>query len=292
MTVKSAYLEGEIMDAEVNDRLASLASSDDVQKAIIFNSTAFIETGDDGKDAYQGNVTEIGLLKYLNISGCPVKDHITEREQQKPIFTIPFSSARKRATTVCWINGGSKVRVFCKGAPEMVIKSCESQIGAGGQVIELTSEDKNYCTGTVQKQYADKCLRTLLIAYADYDQSQWEQMTADNNNWETQADQENVEMGLTMAGIFGLKDPLRDGIREAVLTCKKAGINVRMVTGDQIDTARAISLEAGILSPEDLADQEDAEYVCMTGADFRNAVGGSIVMEETEKEVEGEDGEK
>ena len=48
MTVKSAYLEGEIMDAEVNDRLASLASSDDVQKAIIFNSTAFIETGDDG----------------------------------------------------------------------------------------------------------------------------------------------------------------------------------------------------------------------------------------------------
>ena len=51
-----------------------------------------------------------------------------------------------------------------------------------------------------------------------------------------------------MVGIFGLKDPLRPGIREAVETCHKAGINVRMVTGDNIDTARAMSLEAGIIT--------------------------------------------
>jgi len=73
-------------------------------------------------------------------------------------------------------------------------------------------------------------------------------------------------MELTMVGIFGLKDPLRPGIKESVEKCHKAGINVRMVTGDNIDTARAISLEAGILTQKDLdEDAEDSEYVCMTG---------------------------
>ena len=96
-----------------------------------------------------------------------------------------------------------------------------------------------------------------------------------------------------MVGIFGLKDPLRKGIRDAVETCHKAGINVRMVTGDNIDTARAISLEAGIISQADLdPDAEDAGYVCMTGKEFRDSVSGTVQMEETEKEVDGEDGEK
>jgi magnesium-transporting ATPase (P-type) len=118
-------------------------------------------------------------------------------------------------------------------------------------------------------------------------------MAKDNNGWETAADQENVEMDLTMAGIFGLKDPLRDGIKEAVATCHKAGINVRMVTGDNIDTARAISLEAGIITHDDLnEDAEDAQYVCMTGVEFRNAICGEVVMESEEKEIENEEGKK
>lgn len=148
MSVQSAYLEGEIMDGEGNNRLMSLATSDEIQKSVIFNSTAYIETTEEG-DKYQGNVTEVGLLKYLNESGCPVKEQIKEREIQKPIFTIPFSSARKRATTVCWIDGGNKVRVFCKGAPEIVIEMCDNQLANGGQVRELTKNDKDYCTGTV-----------------------------------------------------------------------------------------------------------------------------------------------
>jgi len=149
MSVQAAYLEGENMEGEDNSRLMSLATYEEIQKSVIFNSTAYIETGEDGNDAYQGNVTEVGLLKYLNGSGCAVKDQIKERDDQKPIFTIPFSSARKRATTVCWIDGGSKVRVFCKGAPEMVIKMCDHQLANGGQVRELTKQDKDYCTGTI-----------------------------------------------------------------------------------------------------------------------------------------------
>jgi len=91
-------------------------------------------------------------------------------------------------------------------------------------------------------------------------------MKENNNDFLTVENKATTEMELTMVGIFGLKDPLRPGIKESVEKCHKAGINVRMVTGDNIDTARAISLEAGILTQKDLdEDAEDSEYVCMTG---------------------------
>lgn len=88
----------------------------------------------------------------------------------------------------------------------------------------------------------------MLVAHVDYTKQEWDALASKNNGWETTEDMAKVEAGMTMVAIFGLKDPLRDGIRKAVETCHKAGINVRMVTGDNIDTARAISLEAGIIT--------------------------------------------
>lgn len=225
-----------------------LSSADDIQKAVIFNSTAFIQTEDNGKDSYQGNVTEVGLIKYLTESKCPTKDQINQRDSDTPVLTIPFSSARKRATTAVSFDGGKRIRVFCKGAPEIVIEKCTHYIGEGGAVKPMTDEYKNYCTGKIQLDYAKKCLRTLLVAHVDYSKDDWDVESRKNRGWETVEDMEQIEHGLTMVGIFGLKDPLREGIRNAVETCHKAGINVRMVTGDNIDTARAISLEAGIIT--------------------------------------------
>jgi len=66
-----------------------------------------------------------------------------------------------------------------------------------------------------------------------------------------------IESNLTCVGMFGLKDPLRPGITDAVTRCRNAGINVRMITGDGIATAKAISVEAGILTEEDLALEHD-----------------------------------
>lgn len=126
------------------------------------------------------------------------------------------------------------------------------------------------------KPFAAKCYRTILIAYADYTESEWESLKEDSNNFASDADRENIEKGLTMVGVFGLMDPLREGIPEAVLTCHRAGINVRMVTGDNIDTARAISKQANIVTDEELANDEDG-YVCMTGEAFRNEIGGAVV---------------
>lgn len=75
---------------------------------------------------------------------------------------------------------------------------------------------------------------------------------------------------MIIIGIFALMDPLRDEIIESVAKCHAAGINIRMVTGDNLDTAKAIALQAGILSVEEM----DKEYACMEGKAFRETVGG------------------
>lgn len=226
------------------------------------------------------------------MSGCNTKEQIKERDSNKPVAQIPFSSERKRATNVITLNNGM-IRVFCKGAPEIVLAKCTNWVGQDGQTLPLQDADRKYIIEEVQLQYARKCLRTLLVAYLDYDKSSWDQLSASNNGFETLNDLEKLEENLTMVGMFGLKDPLRPGIRDAVEKCHRAGINVRMVTGDNIDTAKAISREAGIITQEELdADAEDSEYIAMTGKQFREAIGGRVYMKEVEKEVEDEDGHK
>jgi len=114
-----------------------------------------------------------------------------------------------------------------------------------------------------------------LVAYVDYTQADWENLKKQNNDFKSEADRASVECDLVMVGIFGLMDPLRPGIRDAVEQCHRSGINVRMVTGDHLDVAVAISKEAGIISDIDLAQNEDG-YLCMTGKTFREMVGGIV----------------
>ena len=86
-------------------------------------------------------------------------------------------------------------------------------IAANGQVIELEDDKKNYAINTVVKGYENKCLRTLLISYVDYPVDEFNRMKNANNDFKTTESMEILENDLTMVGIFGLKDPLRDGIR-------------------------------------------------------------------------------
>jgi Ca2+-transporting ATPase len=100
----------------------------------------------------------------------------------------------------------------------------------------------------VSDSFAVKAYRTILIAYADYTEEEYRRYMSQNNNFEKPSDREALEKNLTMIGIFGIQDPLRDEVVRSVRICHKAGINVRMVTGDNIDTAKAIAIEAGILT--------------------------------------------
>ena len=75
-------------------------------------------------------------------------------------------------------------------------------------------------------------------------------------------------------------DPLRPGIPESVARCHKSGINVRMVTGDNIDTAIAISKQAHIVCDDDLLGGNEEGYVCMEGSRFRDMIGGEVTVDD------------
>ena len=97
-----------------------------------------------------------------------------------------------------------------------------------------------------------------------------------NNNFETEDDQAVLEQELVALAIFGIEDPLRDTIVDSIRQCHEAGITVIMCTGDNIDTATAISKNAGIITEDDVKDKSK-KYVCMTGKDFREEVGAELV---------------
>lgn len=81
---------------------------------------------------------------------------------------------------------------------------------------------------------------------------EFETLKAENNDFEAPEDRDCLEKDLTGCAIFGLQDPLRNGIKESIVTCNKAGIRVIMCTGDNIDTAIAISKNAGIVTEEEM----------------------------------------
>ena len=118
------------------------------------------------------------------------------------------------------------------------------------------------------KSFADQAYRTILICYRDMSMETFEQLKAENNDFEKDEDKKVLETGLTGIGIFGLQDPLRPGIKESIELCSTAGIRVIMCTGDNLDTAKAISRNAGIIEK----DKMKLPNACMTGAYFREAV--------------------
>lgn len=118
---------------------------------------------------------------------------------------------------------------------------------------------------------AEKAYRTILVAYRDITISDYESQKVARNIQTTGDLLKFLEQDLTFLGIFGIQDPLREDVPNSInILTNKSGITVRMCTGDNIETARAISLEAGIITPE----QAKGKYSCMTGKDFREAVGG------------------
>jgi P-type Ca2+ transporter type 2B len=171
----------------------------------------------------------------------------------------------------------NKVLVFSKGAPEIVIDYCSTYFDKSGNIEELNGESKQrILKEIVTNSFAKKAYRTILIAYSEISKDYYEELKRQNNDFHSEKDREVLERNLTIVGIFALQDPLRPEIVESVMKCHKAGINIRMVTGDNLDTAKAIAVEAGIVLKEDV----DKEYVCMEGKQFRELIGGLKRLED------------
>ncbi|ROT34853.1 plasma membrane calcium-transporting ATPase [Sodiomyces alkalinus F11] len=240
----------ETLSAEVKEMLV---------KSISFNSTAF-EGEVDGKKTFIGSKTETALLLLAqnHLGMRPVSE---ERASVRTLHLIPFDSGRKcMGIVVSLADGGA--RLYVKGASEIVLNKCTHIFGnpsADASLVPMTSEDHESINALIHS-YASRSLRTIGLAYRDF--NRWPPRPPRRHDGDrSEVEFEDIFRRMAFIGVVGIQDPLRDGVPGAVRTCQRAGVCVRMVTGDNKVTAKAIAQECGILQ---------ANSLVMEGPEFRN----------------------
>ncbi|KAL7312035.1 plasma membrane calcium [Mucor circinelloides] len=234
-----------------------------INQSIAVNSNAFEGENEKGEPCFVGNKTETALLQFSRDTKAEHYDTLRSRWPIEQVY--PFSSERKAMATVLQIPHPTDpeqvmYRVHVKGASEIILGLCSNILSlqkssstvsnddySGANTRELTSDDENRIERIIQS-YATKSLRTIGIAYRDFEQ--WPPKGPRNNADDDVPYDDIVEdKGLTFLGVVGIEDPLREGVPEAVQACQRAGVFVRMVTGDNLVTAKSIAKQCGIYTP-------------------------------------------
>ncbi|KAM6137615.1 plasma membrane calcium-transporting ATPase 1 isoform 11-T11 [Pterocles gutturalis] len=222
-----------------------------------------------GLPRHVGNKTEcalLGLLLDLKRDYQDVRNEIPEEDLYK-VYT--FNSVRKSMSTVLKNSDGS-FRIFSKGASEIVLKKCFKILSANGEPKVFRPRDRDDIVKTVIEPMASEGLRTICLAFRDFPAGEPEP------EWDNEND---IVTGLTCIAVVGIEDPVRPEVPDAIKKCQRAGITVRMVTGDNINTARAIALKCGILNPGE-------DFLCLEGKDFNRRIRnekGEIEQERIDK---------
>lgn len=224
------------------------------------NTSGDIEENENGMPpTILGSPTETAVLRFGLALGGNYKLICSQTEVVK---TVPFNSIRKKMGVIvkdCTKDNDDseqdesndmRLCAYWKGAPELVFKLCDRYVDVDGNESPF-DELRRKEVMSVTEEFCCDALRTLAFAYKELQ--------------EVPDDPENPtpipETGFVLAAIVGIKDPVRDGVKEAVKLCNVAGIKVRIVTGDNINTAKAIAKECGILTEDGIA---------IEGREFRN----------------------
>jgi Ca2+-transporting ATPase len=223
-------------------------------QSIAINSTAF-EGQEDGKPIFVGSKTETALLELA-------KDHLglvslsETRDNEQVVHMFPFDSAKKCMGAVVKLQDGN-YRLVVKGASEILLSFASTFAHFGTLESEPLSEEHRQVLNAAIDEYANRSLRTIGLVYRDF--QQWPPVNAALTEGGS-VDFASLLRDLTFFGLVGIQDPVRPGVPEAVRKAQKAGVTVRMVTGDNMQTARAIATECLIYTEGGLV---------MEGPDFR-----------------------
>ncbi|XP_053170985.1 plasma membrane calcium-transporting ATPase 2 isoform X4 [Scomber japonicus] len=215
-----------------------------------------------------GNKTECGLLGLvleLKRDYQPIRNQIPEEKLYK-VYT--FNSVRKSMSTVIKMPDGS-FRMYSKGASEIVLKKCSHVLNEVGEARVFRPRDKDEMVKKVIEPMACDGLRTICVGYRDFPSNP-------EPNWE---DENNILTDLTAICVVGIEDPVRPEVPDAIQKCQRAGITVRMVTGDNINTARAIAIKCGIIHPGE-------DFLCIDGKEFNRRIRnekGEVEQERIDK---------
>lgn len=207
-----------------------------IQEGIAVNSTANLER-ENGTVKTLGNPTEAALLLWLNTQQV---DYLPLREAAEVVSQLTFSTERKYMATVVKSSLLGKKVLYVKGAPEIVLSNSRrvAMNGAYVPVEEARPEIERQLLA-----YQNQAMRTLGFAYQILDEGADEAPYTDGRL--------NPDVDLTYIGIVAISDPVRKDVPAAVQSCIKAGISVKIVTGDTPGTAREIGRQIGIWKPED-----------------------------------------
>ncbi|EQL02750.1 ATPase, P-type, calcium-transporting, PMCA-type [Ophiocordyceps sinensis CO18] len=249
---------GDISASEFTSML-SAPVRDLLLKSIALNSTAF-EGEVEGEMTFIGSKTETALLLFAkaHLAMGPVSE---ERESAKTLQIIPFDSGRKCMGIVVQLPKG-RARLLVKGASEIVLAHCGQTLrdpSVDDSVAPLSQGNTDTIMGLIES-YAMRSLRTIGICYRDFES--WPPKAARRGDaGGNEIEFEDIFQNMSFIGMVGIQDPLRDGVYHSVKLCQRAGVVVRMVTGDNKLTAQAIAKECGILQPNS---------IIMEGPEFRN----------------------
>ena len=248
------------------------------------------------------NKTDKAFIDFLYRFKSPISVEKDKYLKHQSFFKqFPFDSKRKRMTT--FVNNDdftTKYRLFSKGGGENSTSYCNSYLDPeNGTIKPLDEKNIERIKECIENFNKDR-LRSLYIAYKDITKEEYTNCEKVNDDGKL-IDQ----YGMVFLGVVGIRDSLRDGVKEAVRKCHEASVNVVMVTGDNIVTATAIAKECGILgddvdlkdlgpdkieqSPEKMNDNSSKkEYIreilknkpkAITGNSFYNCIGGLICSE-------------
>ncbi|XP_029103624.1 plasma membrane calcium-transporting ATPase 2 isoform X1 [Scleropages formosus] len=272
MTAVQIYV-GDVHYKEIPDPSALPAKTLDVLvNAISINSaytTKILPPDKEGGLPKQvGNKTECGLLGLvleLKRDYQPIRNQIPEEKLYK-VYT--FNSVRKSMSTVIKLPDGS-FRMYSKGASEIVLKKCSRILNETGEPRGFRPRDRDEMVKKVIEPMACDGLRTICVAFRDFPANP-------EPDWDNEGD---ILNDLTAICVVGIEDPVRPEVPDAIRKCQRAGITVRMVTGDNLNTARAISIKCGIIHPGE-------DFLCIDGKEFNRRIRnekGEVEQERIDK---------
>lgn len=206
-----------------------------------------------------GDPTEGSLLVFANRAGLDYKEI---RNKNPRIFQLSFDSVRKRMSTINDM-GANKLLANVKGAPREVLSLCNS-VYLDGKKQPLTDEIRNSILGHLDS-FAGEGLRVLGLAYREIDKKDI-------------YSPDEVENGLTFAGLTGMMDPPRPEVPRAVSLCQSAGIKIIMITGDYGLTALSIARRIGLVRNQSALVITGAEVTGMSDAELRQTLGENEII--------------
>jgi Ca2+-transporting ATPase len=229
------------------------------------NATANLEDKN-GTLLTVGNSTEGALLLWLHEGGI---EYQKLRLQFVPIYQMHFSSERKRMTSV--INYGDQLVGLVKGSPEWVLEQSRAYQAADGSVRPWTPDMRDAVQARLREASA-QAMRPLAFAYALLPPDCVP--NADGVHSQSLA----VERELVYVGFVAIRDPLREDVKDAIAQCRRAGIEVKMITGDNLETAWAIAAEIGLLDRPDALVMTSKEYNALDDAALKERLPGLRVL--------------